>query len=348
MRPDERILEAAASWFDRLQNDDPTEEDVAAWQRWIAEDPAHRKAFDRLQDTWQRFEGVPAPALASAGDRLADAYDGSVSVAEWNRRRPVAGGRRRWRVLALAASVVLGVVIGFVVWQGREQSHGGQVAAYETRSSEHRTVRLPDGSTIAIGARSLVWVRMEPRLREVLLDRGEAYFEVAKDARRPFVVRAGTASITAVGTAFNVRKAGEQVQVLVSEGSVNVDQADSAPAATSSAPRARVTPLSAGHRWVSDPASEAGGKVTTAAVERASSWRTGQLQYIGEPLKYVVEDVNRYSKLQISIADPQLGQIPVTGTVFENDIEGWLASIGEFIPVRVERVGDAEVVLHGK
>ncbi len=348
MTQDERILHTAAEWFDRLRHEHLPPEQVAAWQRWIGEDDEHRKAFDRLQDAWQRFENVPMPPLATAAKRMADPYCGDVPLSDWIEPAIPASQFRGLRSpVRLAAAVALAVICGGVLWRYLPVAGTNEVSAFETHAAEHRDVRLADGTKVSVGAKSLVWVRFQPAMREIVLDRGEAYFDVAKDARRPFVVRAGSASITAVGTAFNVRKTGTRVQVVVAEGAVNVNPDTVAPALSTSAAAAQPTRLQAGHRWTADPAVRT-TNVSRAAPESALAWRTGRLEYVGEPLKYVVADVNRYSKMEISIADPRLGELPVTGTVFEDDIDGWLKSIEQFIPVRVQHADGDRVVLHAR
>lgn len=75
------------------------------------------------------------------------------------------------------------------------------------------------------------------------------------------------------------------------------------------------------------------------------AWRTGRREYLAEPLKYVVADVNRYSAAHITVRDAAVGELQITGTVFDNDIDGWLRSLEEFLPVKVERPEPGRVVL---
>jgi transmembrane sensor len=336
-RRQENILETAAQWFDRLQHEELTAPELAAWQQWLAQSPAHRDAFDQLQDLWQRLGEVPSPPLAGETQRAADRYTGGMPVAQWLSR-----GHRLGRRLAahrrLAAAVLLAVVAGGAgVWPLWQLYSTPKVTVFETRSGEHRDVTLPDGSMLSLGARSLVWIHFEPGRREVNLDRGEAYFEVARDRSRPFMVRAGTTSITAVGTAFNVRRNGARVLVAVTEGTVAV-------AAGPASQDTGRTLLDAGHQLVVDPA-DGTPVVSQAGAQSAVAWRAGRLQYLDEPLQYVVADVNRYSAAEILIADPTLGELRVTGTVLEDDIDGWLQSLEKFMPLRVRRLAGGAVRL---
>jgi transmembrane sensor len=225
------------------------------------------------------------------------------------------------------------------------------MTVYETHASEHHDARLPDGSQLSLGAKSLVWIRYGDQERTVTLERGEAFFEVAKDEERPFVVRAGDATITAVGTAFNVRKTGERVLVAVSEGVVRVKPSapDRGPVDPRTASQASVPPVPeqrvAAGEQITLGGMQTASKVRSVDAEATAAWRGGRLEYLGEPLKYVLADVNRYSAEAISLGDPEAGELLVTGTVYESDVSAWLDSLEEILPVTVQKRGGERVVL---
>lgn len=308
-------LAKAAQWFERLQNEDLEPEDVLSWQRWLAAHPSHREAFDRCQDLWKRLDEIPVPKLPSRAELGAETRnDGSI------------------RVFALAASLAAVALLAawLFVGQDRTPSH---MTAFETGAAEHQEARLPDGSQLSLGAKSLLVVRFARQERAVALERGEAFFEVAKDKERPFIVRVGGTTVRAIGTAFNVRKTGARVLVAVSEGAVTVKESK-----TSHERR-----IGAGQQVDVEP-SQTSPKVQPVSVEAAISWREGRLQYRGEPLKYVLADVSRYSKEDITVADPEAGELLVTGTVYESDVDAWLGSLEEILPVKVESLGTGRVV----
>ncbi len=310
---------AAAEWLVRIQNDELSMEEIAEWQQWLGASAQHRQAFERMQRLWQGFESLPnkvPPALPSIAP----------------------GWRAGRRIFAAAAGalVVMAAALGALYLRQNGVLHlSAGAVAFETESREHREVTLQDGSRLMLGGLSLALVSFDAAEREVKLDRGEAFFEVAKDAGRPFVVRAGEATITAVGTAFNVRKAGERIHVTVTEGAVKVRMKDD---------RAEAAAVPAGHQVILDPSDEA-PKVQSTIPAAATAWRSGRLEYLGEPLKYVVADVNRYSTRQISISDPHVGELLLTGTVFENDIDTWLRSVEALLPVKVEHTEPDRIVL---
>jgi transmembrane sensor len=312
----ETAATVAANWFVRLQNDDLSVEEIAQWQQWLAASEENRKSFEGMQELWEQLENLP--------DRRAP-------------QLPVGRSRQSaWRFAAAASLAGLVLALGFGgwrLWQMNERFELNYFQA-ETALGEHKEVALPDGSQLALGALSSARVRFAAREREVNLDRGEAFFEVAKDAERPFIVRAGDTIIRAVGTAFNVRRSGERVEVSVTEGAVDVTSRRGSPTGQ---------PVKAGQEVVVDREIES-TSIRKTPPSSAISWRTGRLEYLGEPLKYVVEDVNRYSREKISIDDPTVAELHLSGTVLESDIDGWLSSLEQLLPVTVERTPEGRVI----
>jgi transmembrane sensor len=314
VRHSDPLQSTAAEWFVRVQNDELSLEEIAEWQRWLGESAEHREAFDRMQELWQGLEGLP--------DKTPP-------------RLPLPATRLRARVAphAIAATLLVAFLGALYLWREGELRLPGQSVSFETSPREHREVTLQDGSRLALGGQSLARARFDEEEREVRLERGEAFFDVAKDASRPFVVRVDDATITAIGTAFNVRKAAERIDVTVTEGSVRVARGEGGSAT-----------VSAGRQAVLEAAG-ATALVREAAPDEATSWRSGRLEYLGEPLKYVVADVNRYSTRQITIEDAAVGDLLLTGTVFANDVDAWLRSVEALLPVKVERAAIDEIVL---
>jgi transmembrane sensor len=210
-------------------------------------------------------------------------------------------------------------------------------------------VPLSDGSIIQLGARTSVSVTMSEHFRTVVLNSGEALFIVAHDTSRPFNVMAGNGTITAVGTAFNVRRReDDHVVVTVTEGTVRIT-----PAATN----AKHVPRDA--RQVSVSALpmrlERGHEVTygadgTFSEERQAgdssvTWRYGRLNFRQEPLRNVIPDINRYSHRPIVLGDRAAGDLLFTGTVFERDVDEWIENLESVYPLLEVTVTDADNVL---
>jgi transmembrane sensor len=335
---DDPLILEATNWLLRLRDEEVDPQALADWERWLTANPSHRVAFARVQTLWEamgQLESVPWPTDAEVfGDR----YAGESPVAAW---RAGASASRRGAMQAVRAmtkhvgsryaiaACVVAAVCGAALW-----SSGQAVwpVVLETKTAENRTFSLDDGSKVSLGGASRVTVRLMAKHRSLRLLRGEAFFEVAKDATRPFTVRAGAAEITAVGTAFDIRRDDDGVLVAVTHGIVKLAAID-LPEAPQDSAQAKGE-LVAGQQAV---LSKTGWSIPVAAnVPTMISWREGQLRYSSEPLRNVVAELSRYSSVPVQIVDPELGDIRVTATVFEGDLHGWLQGLEQALPVRVE------------
>ena len=333
------LYRVAADWLVRLRQPDLSLEATLSWQQWMAEDSRHRQAFLELEEVWEKLEAVPTQRRVAPGDLSTDTYDGSVSVSTWiQQRRPVSRSwdwGLSWR-RSHAGRWAAGVVVLVLVCLGcgsvlaphwiRGLSQG---KTFETAVGQNATVRLSDGSEVQLGGHTRITVFLGSRLRRIDLASGEAFFGVAQDRMRPFEVRAGTATVTAVGTEFNVRRSDDRVIVSVLEGRVLVQPtAPVVPLAWIPASRTvgPATPVSSGER---STVSSRGTQLTQAVGDASSAvaWQQGRLAFEAEPLRYVVQDVNRYAEKPIVIGDARTGDLKVTGTVAEGNIMGWVGSL---------------------
>jgi len=196
----------------------------------------------------------------------------------------------------------------------------------------HRTVTLPDGSLVDLGPKTTVTVDFRRGQRSLQLYPGEAYFKVRADRKRPFVVRAGSLNVTALGTAFDVKHELDRVTVTVQDGIVAVEAEGPERTQTSNASW-RVT---SGYQLVYFTANAA---ATLSSVDATATiaWREGRLEYLNAPLASVVADINRYSDRPIVFLDSSVAELTFTGTVFTDSIDGWLQSLPAALPVRVVR-----------
>jgi transmembrane sensor len=327
---DDPLRREAAEWFVRLNTHEPDTDEVGEWQRWLLKSEAHRQAFAEFEDLWQTIgqTGLESPATQAAAE-------------------PQQGKRWFWPV-GLAATFLVGAVgaLFFSADMGASSDLPSS-ALVQTRKAEDRTYNLPDGSRIDVGASTRVVVDFGTTARNVFIDSGEAYFEVAHDTARPFVVHAGAGTITAVGTAFNVHTALGRVSVAVVEGTVKVQNSvhdTSAPAKDDSVSPQSTAPLlvHAGEGVAYDRSLQ---PVESVDARVATSWRNGHLKFLREPLAYVVSDIERYADLQIAIADPSLGELLYTGTVVPENLDDWLALLSHAFPIEVQRINQRAILL---
>jgi transmembrane sensor len=173
--------------------------------------------------------------------------------------------------------------------------------------------------------------------RYVVLEGGEAYFEVAHDVSRPFIVQVGAVTVRAVGTAFNIRRAQERIVIAVTEGAVAVGQMR--PLGATSSVR-----VAAGEQANVNSA-KASVAIVNADAWAIGAWRMGRLEFVNEPLSSVIATVNRYSSREIVVTDREVSAATYTGTVNEDRIDEWLLALPDVLPVRDSRVGGETILI---
>lgn len=316
------VMREAVEWVVELSSAEVSMERVVEWQRWLKQSPHHAQEFSRIEAMLGRVEkirNIPWPSEAEL------AADGTVGF------RP---GRRFEIPFAIAAGLALVCALLILGGYPRALNVPGVVSIdrVETPAGGTQKILLADGSAVDVSGKSRLRATLTRHAREITLERGEAFFRVANDPARPFVVHAGKTSITAIGTAFNVRRSGERVVVAVAEGSVRIAAPDFD------------TQLHAGEQA---SAERRAGSLEKTAIDTDSvaGWRDGRLRYLNEPLGIVVADVGRYTARDIQIADPALKQLRITGTVLEHNLDGWLTSLEEAFPVAAIRNPDASIVI---
>jgi transmembrane sensor len=211
-------------------------------------------------------------------------------------------------------------------------------ASYVTAVGEIREVSLEDGSKVTLSARSAIATRYSRSERRVTLADGEAFFQVSKDADRPFLVFAGNTIVRVTGTQFDVRKGATAVRVSVVEGVVEVGRVDMDEASRTT------TVLKAGEQVAvaSDGASSAVGSAPAGSQD---SWRRGRLVYEDAALSDVIEDANRYYAPGIVLADRSLGEMRVTASFQTDQIEQVINALPASRPVEVHKLATAQMII---
>jgi transmembrane sensor len=200
---------------------------------------------------------------------------------------------------------------------------------YATDRGEQEVATLDDGSRISLNTDTALAVRYDEDVREVRLDHGEAMFEVAPNARRPFIVRAGPKTVRALGTSFIVRRTGSDVAVVLIDGRVAVDDTRPRPAR-----RAPVI-LDPGERLTTVTGSLA--SIDRPSLDAATAWRRGQAVFDDARLAEAVAEVNRYGGPQIVIEDPRVASLRVSGVFATNDTAEFARAVATLHGLRLER-----------
>ncbi|AMG74607.1 FecR family protein [Sphingopyxis granuli] len=297
------IDDDADRWALWLEEGQPDADRQAAFDAWLAADPRHAGALLRAEALLTYIDR--GRVLASARD-----YPAPDAKPRIGRRAMLAGGG------SLAAAG-----LAFVLFRP-----GG--VAIETTVGEVRKVALADGSIAAVNTDSKVEVAIDDKARTVDLERGEAWFQVAHDKQRPFVVAAGAVRVRAVGTAFSVRRHPRGVDVLVTEGVVET---------WVEGRTGDVTRIAAGSKgFVAEATPTAEVVEAPADVVRALAWRTGMLALNGESLAFAVNELNRYNVRKLVVADDELGRKSLIGYFKIDQPENFGRAVAKMIDARVE------------
>jgi transmembrane sensor len=302
---------AAADWVVRLQAPDLDEAQALEFDAWLNAHPANAAAYDAALSVMLEMEGA-APdisrELRTAPSRRRASHRGWI----------VAGG------LAAAATVAL-AVMPFGAPEPVVQS-------FATAKGEHRTVKLADGSTIELNAGSRLSVTLGAQERRVVLPEGEAVFDVAADAGRPFTIATGDRTVRVVGTRFDVRRRGPALSVTVERGVVEV----------------RPNGELGGRTWRLHPGQRLDTTQGAPAVQlsvvdpqQVESWRTGRLIYRDQPLGDVVADLNQQFAKPIVLEDPALAQIRVSGVLVLDDQAAVIRRLALLAPIKALPSGEA-------
>jgi transmembrane sensor len=204
---------------------------------------------------------------------------------------------------------------------------------YASAVGEVRRIPLEDGSTLMLNTDSRARVRFSRAAREVRLLQGEALFEVAHDAHRPFIVQSADWEVRALGTVFGVRLRGTQVDVTVSQGVVELGKSGAA----GEAPRR----ISAREHSLLAPAQPIQvQQLPEAALERRFAWLNGMVAFSGETLADAVTEINRHNRRQIVIDDAALAQQPVVGAFRATDIAAFAAAAAAALGAQAVSEGD--------
>jgi transmembrane sensor len=330
---------AAAAWFAKRDSGAWQQSDQAEFEAWLHSSVAHRVAFIRVEAAWKQagrlkalgagVQSGMAPAVGkwqfSAFFEDKTATRSALPMREW-------GGRSvflPWTRVAVAC-VCTAIAVAWCVLSAHP-------ADYRTAVGGMETVPLADGSTVTLNTDSEIQVALSKAVRTIKLKHGEAFFEVAKDPGRPFIVDAGNKRIIAVGTKFSVRRDGDTVQVAVTEGHVRVEAKD-AP----SEPPAHLAP---GDVANADRDNVLVQQEPLAQLETDYlSWREGYVSFRDTPLSEVVREFNRYNAEKIKVVDSDLGAMRIGGNFRATNVEAFLRLVQQAAPIHVVKDGD-QIVL---
>ena len=330
IREAKSTTQQASEWVALLASEDASAEDRERCTAWLNEDPANQAAFDELNHTLNR--------VVAMGDRFRSTVVEGDSVTIADNVSPSRKGypRRKWFVWTAAAAAVIVAAVG-VVMLGELQ----KAKLYRTDVGQQTTFTLSDWSTVQLNTDTELLVTFTDDARNIALRRGEAFFDVAHDSNRPFVVEAGLGSIRAVGTGFVVRVDRDVVAVTVTEGIVELKH-ESQTSGRSAEPdeRADAVPaakLGEGYRVEYDRRVGSPAVVAPEELDRDLAWRQGLLIFENQTLEEVLHEVGRYTETRLIIADSKLIELRVGGAFRSDDLEALLEFFEKGLNISVNR-----------
>lgn len=309
----------AAEWVVVHQDGDLSAFDRRRFRRWLQRHPENARCFEQLSATWEM-----------AGCLARDSSSAQRTVT------PRLSRRFTHRLVAPLMAASLGVfflaILILNAVYGPVTGSRAQNVVLQSHNAPERHL-LSDGSTVTLNAGSRLEVDFSPSSRRVRLTEGEALFEVHRDRRRDFTVTAGPATLTVLGTVFDVELIGEEVSLAILEGQVLVNpQIDNGPIAShvaTTGQHVRVAPL---------------GKLTISEFDDPATiiaWTEGWLVFAGEPLHAVIEKINRRTSTRIVVAAPSSQDTPIYGSFRTDDVTGVATALAAALDlqVRVDREG---------
>jgi transmembrane sensor len=290
------IRAEAAAWVARVHGSGRKRSMEGALNSWLAANPLHARAFEVATDAWELGGAVPAAALP--------------------RINPI---RRPTPRIGLLRALVAGAAIALVALVASLYLGAPSLS---TGTGEQRSVTLEDGTRVTLNTDTRLVVHYTEQQRQVRLEQGEAFFDVVKNPRRPFVVSAGGESVVALGTSFMVRRDNDEVEVTLVEGKVSVAPV---PVADSAAvPTAEV--LTPGQRL---RVARSALTVDRPSIDTVTAWRRGEVVLDHTRLADAVEEMNRYSKVKIIVSAPESGAFEVSGIFRTGDSARFARAVAE-------------------
>jgi transmembrane sensor len=334
----------AADWLARADRGALSPEEALEFQDWLAE-PANARAYERARRTWAIFDDC-------AGDQHIRALRKAAEDAGRDAAR-----LRRIKGMAIAAAACLALMVGGTVLMSRPDAptvvasgaDDGAAApqetvtqSYSTRKGERLSVVLADNTAVTLNTDTQIDVDYTPGERRVHLVRGQAFFEVAKNPNRPFVVAAADRRVVALGTQFDVRLAPGQFQVLLVEGRVAVQRDHTLSVERESPPPQEVI-LHPGQKLTASLG--LAEQVSEVDVDRQLMWRTGFVEFDDVLLEAAVAEMNRYSRDPVVIRDPRVAALRVSGVFRTGQLDRFLETVSELLPVAVDRDAGRKIEL---
>lgn len=335
------INEQASEWLVLMQSGEMTAEDQLRFNVWLSEHQDHRQAYQQLRATWQGLSNLSATAEGralkhSVSDKPFWMQPGKALSAIMSRLREQLAFRQSLGYLSVVLVSIIAVGLLFT-----QQPDSSAVNFYATQTGEIQKITLSDGSLITLGAKSKIRARIGEADRHVELIQGEAFFDVAKDASKPFFVAADEVLIEVVGTQFNVLKRHASINVSVLEGIVNVSEQNNQISASQPNPDVLLT---AGQQVIKQQNAHF-EQVADVDIEELGLWRSGRLVFNETSLIDVIADASRYFDGNFSMQLDQLANEKVTLSLRTDQVDQLPQMLAQALPVKFREIPGNIIVI---
>ena len=305
----EHLLKQALEWFFLLQSESCTDENRQQFNLWYHQNATHQAAYAHAERLWsdlnQLKEKKDIPGLREA-----------------RRTRPKRSSARA--LLGLSAFILVMSVLASVGWM----EYSTETVTYMTRTGEQQTVILSDGSSIYLNTATRLQTRISPLQRKIILDAGEASFDVHHEWLRSFSVQAGNLTIHDIGTRFNVRLQNDAVSVAVLQGAVEINGER----------------MDEGYQRNYQPGVGL-SHMRPIDIEQVKAWKHNRLIFRQSPLREIVTELERYHSVRFLFADPAIARETLSGTFDTNDLDLFLTSVEKILPVKVQHFPEEQMFL---
>jgi transmembrane sensor len=302
----------AAGWCERRGQPGWNKNDEAELNAWLSASPTHTVAYLRMNHVWNR------------ADRLAALKQPVPGAAPSTARKP--NFVRRGAAMLIAVSVIGAAALIFLRGTAEEN--------YATPVGGHKIVALADGSRVELNTDTQLRVIADAQQRTVLLDKGEAFFQVKHDGERPFVVIANGQRVIDLGTKFLVRREASDLRVSVIEGRLRLE---------TDATRVKPAVLLAGDVAIATSDRVWVAKRPSVELSGELGWRHGVLVFRHMSLAAAADEFNRYNREKLVVADAA-AHLTIDGTFPANNLGAFARLAEEIFGLRVTK-GENEIVI---
>lgn len=328
------VEDQAAMWVARRDGNVLSEEESQRFDQWKSVHVDHQTAYDDLEQAWGQMGSLVD--LLDVGPREGKP-DPDILAKKFGRFGPQHQSYRA--PLSIAASILL--IFG-IAWSALDMAQGENV--HTTDVGEVRSVALADGSEMILNTDTRVSVHFDNENRLVELKSGEAYFKVAKDPERPFLVVAGKGEIMAVGTEFNVHFQDDVVEVVVAEGVVELLMSEEKQTSAEN-PQSQRLILTENQGSGFNGHLRKSAEIDSRELKRLLSWQNRKLEFDNETLDQVVQEIERYTNKRIFFASESLKSLRIGGIYEIGDVDGLVEALQDFFPIKAVQVTHYVTVL---